>query len=208
MNPELYIDCVGHALLSLKESTVGGPTVFEGVFQRANETNKNKRMYPRNVLESNVVKLQETIKSRGMFGELDHPADSIIHLANASHIVTKLWWEGDVLHGQGEILNTPQGKILKNLIEGGGRIGISSRGVGNGQVNNEGVLVIGESYKLITFDAVADPSTEAAFQTKVPGKKNESIEHKPTTNPKTFISYFGHVLQSKIEEAKEKIRSR
>jgi hypothetical protein len=80
--------------------------------------------------------------------------------------------------GEGEILNTPHGKILKSLLNDGVRIGISSRGVGNGKVDENGILVIGESYKLITFDAVADPSTFAAYQEKVPSKqKKESIEN-------------------------------
>jgi hypothetical protein len=74
--------------------------------------------------------------------------------------------------GEGVILNTPHGKILKALINDGVRVGISSRGVGNGKVNEEGILVIGESYKLITFDAVADPSTAHAFQEKVVSKES------------------------------------
>ena len=69
--------------------------------------------------------------------------------------------------GEAEILSTPHGRILKSLINDGVRVGISSRGVGNGKVDENGILVIGESYKLITFDAVADPSTFAAFQEKV-----------------------------------------
>jgi hypothetical protein len=207
MNDMLLIDCVGYSKLSLIES-VNGSLRFEGIYQRADEINKNKRRYPKSVLESNVEKLNETIENRGLYGELDHPSDSIVHLANASHLITKLWWEGNELHGQSEVLNTPAGKVLKSLIESGVRVGISSRGVGNGQVNEEGVLVIGDSYKLITFDCVADPSTFSAFQSKVIGKR-ESVEPTPNTtkkiNPKTFISYFGHMLQKKIEEKKEKI---
>lgn len=211
---ELYVDCVGYASLTLNESA-NGVTRFRGKFQEANEVNKNKRLYPFEVLAGNVEKLAETVQARGLFGELDHPTDSIVHLANASHLITKLWWEGNVLMGEGEVLNTPSGKVLKCLIDGGVRVGISSRGVGNGQVNNEGVLVIGESYKLITFDAVADPSCIAAFQTKVPGSKRENVEmfrgYMPTTStskkldPKTLISYFGQVLECKVNEAKEKI---
>ena len=94
-------------------------------------------------------------------------SDSIIHFANCSHKITKLWWEGKTLMGEGLILDTPMGKLLRALINCGVRIGISSRGVGNGKVNEDGILVIGESYKLITFDAVADPSTTSAFQEKV-----------------------------------------
>ena len=106
----------------------------------------------------------------------------IIHFEKASHVVTRLWWEGNVLMGEGEILNTPHGKILKALINDGVRVGISSRGVGSGKVNENGILVIGESYKLITFDAVADPSTFAAFQQKVAGKM-ESQEYFPSHLP-------------------------
>ena len=81
--------------------------------------------------------------------------------------------------GEGIILNTPSGKILKSLINDGVRVGISSRGVGNGKVNEEGILVIGESYKLITFDAVADPSTSQAFQERVVSK--ESVDSIPVS---------------------------
>jgi hypothetical protein len=148
---------------------------FRGKFQEANAVNKNKRMYPFEVLDSSMKALEECVKNGGLCGELDHPKDSIIHFKEASHKVTKLWWEGKTLMGEGEILNTPCGKVLKALIDDGVRIGISSRGVGNGKVNENGILVIGESYKLITFDAVADPSTHRAFQEKVTSKK-ESVE--------------------------------
>lgn len=148
------------------------PLKFRGKFQEAEAVNKNKRMYPYDVLNTNVKKLHETIGAGGLVGEMDHPQDSIIHFANASHKITKLWWEGNTLMGEGVMLNTPAGKILRALINDGVRIGISSRGVGNGKVNEDGILVIGESYKLITFDAVADPSTYSAFQKKV---SNESV---------------------------------
>ena len=152
-----------------------GLTKFRGKFQEAEAINKNKRMYPFGVLDENVKKLQECVKNRGLIGELDHPTDSIIHFEKASHVITKLWWDGNVMMGEGEILNTPHGKILKSLLNDGVRIGISSRGVGNGKVDENGILVIGESYKLITFDAVADPSTFAAYQEKVPSKKEGSV---------------------------------
>lgn len=179
----LFVDsCSNNGFcMSLNESISDkGLTKFRGKFQEAEAINKNKRMYPFDVLDENVKKLQECIKNRGLIGELDHPTDSIIHFEKASHIITKLWWENNVLMGEGEILNTPHGKILKSLLNDGVRIGISSRGVGNGKVDENGILVIGESYKLITFDAVADPSTFAAYQEKVPGSsssKKESIEN-------------------------------
>lgn len=176
-NQTLLVDCCGQSGLSLNlnESTDSGLTRFKGKFQEAEAVNKNKRIYPFAVLEQNVKALAPMIESRGLVGELDHPTDSIIHFEKCSHVITKLWWEGNCLMGEGEILNTPHGRILKSLLNDGVRIGISSRGVGNGRNDENGTLVIGESYKLITFDAVADPSTYSAFQEKVVSKKENNI---------------------------------
>ena len=179
--------CVLNEMVNLTEAA--DPTIkiikFKGKFQEADAINKNKRLYPFSILESNVKRLEESIKEGGLCGELDHPTDSIIHFKEASHKVTKLWWESNILMGEGIILNTPCGKILRALINDGVRIGISSRGVGNGKVNEDGVLVIGESYKLITFDAVADPSTYAAFQEKVTSTgKRESVATEPVFSAK------------------------
>ena len=176
-------DCYGFQI-DLKESNIEkGLLKFRGKLQEAECVNKNKRMYPFSVLDENVRKLQEVVKARGLLGELDHPTDSIIHFKDASHVITKLWWESNILMGEGEILNTAMGRQLRALLEGGIRIGMSSRGVGNGKVNENGVLVIGEGYKLITFDAVADPSTPAAFQERVVGKRESYI---PQNNYDSF----------------------
>jgi len=165
----LLVDCVTNSglTLSLNESSVRGLTKFRGKFQECDRPNKNERIYTHSILDKNMKSLNEVIRARGLVGELDHPTDSIIHFEKASHVVTKLWWEGNVMMGEGEILNTPHGKILKALINDGVRVGISSRGVGSGKVNDKGIMVIDEQYKLITFDAVADPSTFQAFQQKV-----------------------------------------
>ena len=230
MDQMLLIDCCGNSgfELQLSESTSvkGGLVKFRGKFQEAEAINKNKRMYPFDVLSENISRLKETINDRRLVGELDHPADSIIHFSNTSHVVTKLWWEGNVLMGEGEILNTPSGMILKNLIDGGVKVGISSRGVGNGKVNEDGILVIGESYKLITFDAVADPSTFAAFQEKVASKdessnarmnepklkqeiENKSVKNEGTSihnvNKELLIAYLDGVVKSQTEEIKSRL---
>lgn len=220
MDQMLLIDCVGHTMLDLNESATKAPNgalKFRGKFQEANAVNKNRRMYPESILKSNVERLTEAVKHRGLVGELDHPTDSIIHFESASHLVTKLWWEGQTLMGEGEVLNTPSGKVLRSLIEAGVRVGISSRGVGNGQTNDDGVLVIGESYKLITFDAVADPSTFAAFQQRVVGNESviptiNNISQKRNeasgiynVNPKALISFLGHVFEAKTNEIKERL---
>lgn len=140
-------------------------------------------------------------------------SDSIIHFENASHLVTKLWWEKNTLMGEGEVLDTPSGKLLKSLINSGVRVGISSRGVGNGTTNEDGVLVIGESYKLITFDAVADPSTFSAFQKKVVAGVQENVNHAQKNegsrinNSKAWIAFLGCLFENKTKEIKERLHS-
>lgn len=227
MEHTLLIDCCidSGVFLDINESTKdGGLVTFRGKFQEAEAVNKNKRIYPLAVLDENVKKLQEAIRDRRLIGELDHPTDSIVHFANASHIVTKLWWENNILMGEGQILNTPNGKILKALINDGVKIGISSRGIGSGKVNENGVLVIGESYKLITFDAVADPSTYAAFQEKVISGKNETVTPRhnyirnshnsvvknesdciDTVSKEALIACLGGIVKSQVEQVKARL---
>jgi len=197
------------------DSRLAGRLFFRGKFQEANAINKNKRMYPYEALNENVKRLQEAVKTGSLTGELDHPTDSVVHFKEASHKVTKLWWENNILMGEAMILSTPAGKVLRALMEDGVRIGISSRGVGNGVANNEGVMVISEGYKLITFDVVADPSTHSAFQERVVGRggKNESMQmdefhdmgHDLRSNqakyedPNKIMALFRYLVDQKID---------
>lgn len=229
----LLIDCCNHVAnleLVLDEGaskTTDALVKFRGKFQEAEAVNKNKRTYPFEVLDESVKRLQPLIEARSLIGELDHPTDSIVHFANASHVITKLWWEGNALMGEGEILNTPHGKVLKALINDGVGVGISSRGVGSGKTNEDGILVIGESYRLITFDAVADPSTFGAFQKKVVSKenvapsridvtqeieasakqpiKNESSSIHTSVNKDALIACIGGFVKSQSEEIKSRL---
>lgn len=220
-NKMLLIDCCdnGGFTLNLNESTDKGLTKFKGKFQEAEAINKNNRKYPFDVLDENVKKLMPIVESRGLIGELDHPQDSVVHFEKASHVITKLWWEGNKLMGEGEILNTPHGRILKALLNDGVRVGISSRGVGNGRADENGILVIGESYKLITFDAVADPSTHSAFQEKVVNKKeNYNYNQKNTEysnkneskcihniNKDALVACLGGIIEQHTNDIKKKI---
>lgn len=212
---KLFIDCCSDNgfCLNLNESANGGLTKFRGKFQEAERTNANKRKYTMNALAENVKKLNEAIKHRGLVGELDHPTDSVVHFEKASHVITKLYWDGNILMGEGEILNTPHGKILKSLLNDGVRVGISSRGVGNGRVDENGILVIDENYKLITFDAVADPSTPNAYQQKIKeensnfsmeeefSKKNESTSIY-TVNKEALIACLGTFIKQSTNSLK------
>lgn len=186
----LICDCAGNTSLEIltneSHGSTCGPLKFRGKFQEAGVVNKNKRIYEYGILENERVRLQDVIKDRRLFGELDHPADSIIHLENASHVITNLWWEGQTLMGEGEILSTPAGQILETIIKSGIPVGISSRGVGSGKNNSEGIMVIDPSYKLITFDVVADPSTPKAFIGEH-GKK-ESFYYTSNDSNKNFYT--------------------
>ncbi len=163
----LICDCVGSSdieIISEATSKTGGSElIIRGKFQEADVINKNKRRYPMSVLAPQVDALNEVIQVY-LLGELDHPQDSIIHFENCSHRIMKLWWEGNLLMGQAKILDTPSGRILQSLIlKEGIKPGISSRGVGSGRMNQEGITEINEGFKLITFDMVADPSTPGAY---------------------------------------------
>jgi hypothetical protein len=202
MEQALLVDCCGtFSDMELMESTGSGVVKFRGKFQEAESVNKNKRMYPYAVLNDNVKRLTEALRDRRLIGELDHPTDSIVHFTTASHLISKLWWEANTLMGEGEILNTPHGKVLRALLNDGVKVGISSRGVGNGKVNENGILVIGESYKLITFDAVADPSTYAAFQEKVVTDKRrneDTIDTHPVLDATTSKSTHNYELKNEV----------
>jgi hypothetical protein len=174
----LICDCVGSSQLEIitnESAGASGSIRFKGKFQEANAQNKNKRLYSFDILERERCRLEGAINSRRLFGELDHPTDSIIHLENASHLITKLWWEGNLLLGEGMILPTPAGKILEAIIRSEIPVGISSRGVGSGKTDPNGVMVIDDSYHMITFDVVADPSTNDAYVDTV--RENKFYKH-------------------------------
>jgi hypothetical protein len=95
----------------------GGRLVVSGVLQRADAKNQNSRIYPRQILEREVDNyLQKEIAEKRAYGELDHPESSVVNLKNVSHVVRECWWDGDDVVGKVEILNTPSGNILKELI--------------------------------------------------------------------------------------------
>ena len=144
-----------------KEGT--GPMRVQGIFQCADKANNNGRIYPKVILEGQVKKLQDKINERTLCGELDHPQNDSVKLSNASHLITKLYMQGPEVIGEAEILNTPAGMTAKALIEGGVKIGISSRGTGTISENATGAKIVNEDFNMVTFDLVADPSTENAY---------------------------------------------
>ena len=146
------------------------PGVFEveGIMQRASAQNQNGRVYKKEILERETKRyIEEFVNNGNAFGELDHPDKPIVELKNASHIVKELWWQGDDLMGKVELLNTPAGNIVKEIIKAGHTIGISSRGTGSVQQTNEGTLEVQPDFELVCWDFVSNPSTHGAFMNPV-----------------------------------------
>ena len=146
------------------------PGVFEveGVMQRAAAENQNGRVYKKEILEREAKKyVEEFVKRGNAFGELDHPESPVVSLKNASHVVKELYWKGDDLMGKVELLNTPAGNIVKEIIKAGHTIGISSRGTGSVQQTNEGTLEVQPDFELVCWDFVSNPSTHGAFMNPV-----------------------------------------
>lgn len=150
--------------LTLQESEDGsGRLVARGPFARADVPTANGRVYRGALWEREVKKLGSKIKRRSCFGMLDHPKDGKTELKGASHLVTDLSLKGDTLMGEAEILPTPNGAILKALIESGASIGISSRGVGTTRKTGDGKDEVQDDYNLLTFDFVADPANATSW---------------------------------------------
>jgi hypothetical protein len=148
----------------ISEGRSGGPLRFKGIFSEADRPNGNKRVYSKRLLEREVKKLQGQINDRRLLGELDHPSDEIVHLGNVSHVITNLSIQGNHVMGEGEVLNTPAGKVLAELLRAGVKLGISSRGTGSVDLDEAGAhYVVGENYNMITFDMVSEPSSQDAF---------------------------------------------
>jgi len=155
---------------------VPGGFVVQGILQRAGSKNQNGRIYPRIILELECKRYQqEYIDQHRALGELDHPESSVVNLNNVSHNVLKIWWKGDDLCGAVQILETPSGKILKELFKAGITLGISSRGLGSvKELRSEGTVEVQEDFELICWDFVSNPSTHGAFMR--PTSMNESID--------------------------------
>ncbi len=165
---QLLVDVTPFRSILKESKTRPGVFEVEGVMQRAKAQNQNGRVYAKPILERESKRyIEEFVKNGNAFGELDHPESPVVSLKNASHIVKELWWEGDDLMGKVELLNTPSGNIVKEIIKAGHTIGISSRGTGSVQQTNEGTLEVQNDFELVCWDFVSNPSTHGAFMNPV-----------------------------------------
>ena len=148
---------------SEKKMVAEGDLIFPAKLQEADVENGNGRVYPRQVLMREIENYQKIVQDRRALGECDHPDDSIVNLKNASHMVNRIWWEGNDVNGTIKVLNTPAGNILRGLYESGVKFGFSSRALGSLQEGKGGAQEVQDDLQLICFDAVSEPSAPGAY---------------------------------------------
>jgi hypothetical protein len=137
--------------------------VIEGVFAQADAKNRNGRVYPKAIMEKAVGKyVTEQVSKKRAVGELNHPEGPTVNLDKVSHLITDLKFEGNDVVGKAQILDTPMGKIVKGLLDGGVQLGVSTRGMGSLEQKN-GAMVVKDDFILSTVDIVQDPSAPDAF---------------------------------------------
>ncbi len=137
---------------------------IEGVFAQSEIVNRNKRIYPDHVLNREISRyIDEKVKTNRALGELNHPPRPEIDPAAASHRIVEMWKNGNNYYGKALILDTPNGRIVKGLLEGGTKLGVSTRGLGSLKTRDDGINEVAEDFTLICVDIVADPSAPDAF---------------------------------------------
>jgi len=157
-----YSDNDVEIITEAKES--GGKDYFiEGVFMQAEKKNRNGRVYPKPIMEKAVDKyVTEQVSTKRAVGELNHPDGPTINLDKVSHLIEALDWKNNDVVGKARILDTPNGQIVKGLLDGGVKLGVSTRGMGSLEQRN-GAMVVKDDFILNTVDIVQDPSAPTAF---------------------------------------------
>jgi hypothetical protein len=181
----------------LTEATENGKKslFIEGPFLVYNRPNRNNRMYSKDIMEREVSRYnEEYIKTNRALGELGHPDTPTINLERVSHIITELRDDGQCYIGKAKILETPYGNIVKNFIDSGVRLGVSSRGMGTLAQSKNGINLVQDDFRLATAaDIVADPSAPGAYV-------NGIMENKE------WLFVEGRYVEVDIDNAKKQIK--
>ena len=173
----------------------GGKSYFiEGIFMQSDTRNRNGRIYPKEILQKEAKRYNtEFIQKKRAFGELGHPDGPTVNLERVSHMIEELQEVEQNFMGRAKILDTPYGKIVKNLIDEGARLGVSSRGMGSLKPVKDGIQEVQRDFYLATAaDIVADPSAPDAFVAGI-------------MEGKEWIWDNGLLKETKIQEYKNQI---
>lgn len=193
---KLISELIEEVNILVEEKEAGKKDFYiEGVFLQGNLKNRNGRVYPVEVLDKEVARYnKEYIEKNRAYGELGHPQGPTINLERVSHMIKGLKREGSNFTGKAKIMDTPYGNIVKNLMQEGAQLGVSSRGMGSLKENSKGVMEVQDDFYLATAaDIVADPSAPDAFVKGI----MEGVE---------WIWDNGVLKAHKIEEMKEQIK--
>jgi len=159
-----------------------GNLMVEGILASAEVKNGNGRYYSKELWQREMDKYNELIKERRSMGELDHPESSVINLQNVSHLITEYFWDKDNVVGKIEILPTPSGNILKELIKNGVTVGVSSRGMGSLE-DRGGVMEVQDDFELLCWDFVSTPSNPGSFMRTInEGKQTFTYDYTNINN--------------------------
>ena len=169
---------------------------IKGIFMQADLKNRNGRVYPMEILEKEVKRYnKEYISEKRAFGELGHPDGPTVNLERASHMITALYPDGKNFIGEAKILSTPMGNIVKNLMDEGAKLGVSSRGMGSLDQKNGANYVRNDFYLATAADIVADPSAPSAFVEGIMEGKEWVWDH-------------GALIEAELAQAKERINKK
>ena len=158
-----------------------GNLLVEGVLATAEVQNGNGRYYAKSLWEREMDKYQELIEQRRSMGELDHPESSVVNLKNVSHLISEYYWDGDNVMGKIEILPTPAGNILKELIKHGVTVGVSSRGMGSLEQRN-GMMEVQDDFELLCWDFVSTPSNPGSYMHTIKEGKETQLHNYTKVN--------------------------
>ena len=177
---------------------------IEGIFMQSEMKNRNGRVYPKAILQKEVKRYTDKfINTKRAFGELGHPDGPTVNLERVSHMITELVEDGANFVGRAKIMDTPYGKIVKNLIDEGAKLGVSSRGMGSLKPVQDGLQEVQSDFYLATAaDIVADPSAPDAFVSGIMEGK-EWIWDNGLLKEKEIVEY-----QKQIERATEISRNK
>ena len=181
---------------------------IEGIFMQAEQKNRNGRVYPEKTLMKEVKRYnKEYVTNSRAMGELGHPEGPTVNLERVSHLIKEMKVDGNNIMGRAKILDTPYGQIVKNLIDEGAKLGVSSRGMGSLKKNDAGINEVQEDFMLAAVDIVADPSAPDAFVNGVMENK-EWVWENGVLQPReieVMQQELSKADRRKIDEAKVKM---
>lgn len=166
MSKELLIETntikVSPSQLTENVNKENGNLMVEGILATAEVKNGNGRYYSKELWNREMEKYKDLIEQRRSMGELDHPESTVVNLKNVSHLITDYYWDGDNVMGKIEILPTPSGNILRELIKNGITVGVSSRGMGSLEQRGD-IMEVQDDFELLCWDFVSTPSNPGSY---------------------------------------------